>query len=235
MLVFYDGKGEWFLLGNGESVADECISAVQVTGVFKLNSSDAKLLKYTGGVRVKNLLPCYAHEDGVTCEDYTEYDDVYFKLHEGLGLDESIERAAYLGKIFDGSDVVKEFEVDKIDGTSEPFVESKPTSQMIKDLLLNDVDNTISSAKEKRSNQLHCLIWRIRQYLLESQNEKVTAKLIWDELKNHHENHDSEEIIQEVTRDKIVWISFNGHEQSLARKSFPSAVAKLIRCHSQMG
>lgn len=235
MLVFFDGCGEWFVLGDGPyagmGLDDECISSVTISGVFELPKTNEMQIKHSGSSIVKNLLPCYSHIDGITCDGYTEKDKIYFKLHKALGFDKGLGKelgkATYLDKDFNSNDGDSGNPTEK-NSTLPATVETSITN--INDSILTNVDKANDNATDTRGNQLHCLVWKIREHLLENkkENEKVTTREIWSELKNNYANHDSDEIIQEITGDKIYWTSFYGNEcKPLSKTSFPSLISKL--------
>ena len=79
--------------------------------------------------------------------------------------------------------------------------------------------------KQKRKNQLHELIGKVYLSLCD-RGRKPTAKAVWAEMKENHEEYDDECIIQDVTDEKILWISKGGNEQKLQRKSFDPVLSK---------
>ena len=79
--------------------------------------------------------------------------------------------------------------------------------------------------KQKRKNQLHELIGKVSSSLFD-RGRKLTAKDVWAEVKENHEEYDDECIIQDVTDEKILWISKGGNEQKLQRKSFDAVLSK---------
>ena len=79
--------------------------------------------------------------------------------------------------------------------------------------------------KQKRKNQLHELIGKVSSSLFDGEG-KPTAKAVWAEMKKNHEEYDDECIIQDVTDEKILWISKGGNEQKLQRKSFDPVLSK---------
>lgn len=81
-------------------------------------------------------------------------------------------------------------------------------------------------AGRERTNQLHCLIWRVYQHLI-SKSGKVTAQQVWYEIQRRHKNHDEDEIIQEVTTESIAWCSRHGNEQTLKRSVFDKTLSTL--------
>jgi len=232
MLVFFDGCGEWFLLGNGPyagmGVDDECISAVRITGVFKLPQTNKLQIEQNGSSLVKNLLPCYTDSDGMTCEGYTEKDEIYFKMHEGIGFDESLGRAAYLGKVFTTKNIIEESIWNSSEEKSTtPTSKDEGSSTIIDDSVQVVTEKNFSTAKEKRRKQLHDFIWRVREHLLKNKSEKITTQIVWREIKNNYSQYDSDGIIQEVTEDKIFWMSFKSNEGVLKRTSFITLISKL--------
>ena len=60
--------------------------------------------------------------------------------------------------------------------------------------------------KLKRKNQLHELIGKVSSSLFD-RGRKLTAKDVWAEVKENHEEYDDECIIQEVTDEYIFWKS----------------------------
>ena len=79
--------------------------------------------------------------------------------------------------------------------------------------------------KQKRKNQLHELIGKVSSSLFD-RGRKLTAKDVWAEVKENHEEYDDECIIQDVTDEKILWISKGGNEQKLHRNSFDPVLSK---------
>ena len=79
--------------------------------------------------------------------------------------------------------------------------------------------------KQKRKNQLHELIGKVSSSLFD-RGRKLTAKDVWAEVKENHEEYDDECIIQDVTDEKILWISKGGNEQNLHRNSFDPVLSK---------
>lgn len=78
----------------------------------------------------------------------------------------------------------------------------------------------------ERSSQLHCLIWRVYQYLVNNQ-KKVTAQKVWNEIQHRYKDHDKDGIIQEVTAELIEWCSGYGYEQKLKRSTFDKTLSTL--------
>lgn len=78
----------------------------------------------------------------------------------------------------------------------------------------------------ERQNQLHLFIWRVYQHLVTTKG-KATAQLVWTEIQNRREEHDIDEIIDEVTCREILWTSSYGNEQRLKRSSFDTVLSGL--------
>jgi hypothetical protein len=78
----------------------------------------------------------------------------------------------------------------------------------------------------ERSSQLHCLIWRVYQYLL-NKSVKVTARQVWNEIQHRYKDHDKDEIIQEVTTESIAWCSCYGNEQTFKRTTLNKTLSNL--------
>ena len=79
--------------------------------------------------------------------------------------------------------------------------------------------------KQKRKNQLHELIGKVSSSLFD-RGRKLTAKDVWAEVKENHEEYDDECIIQDITDEEILWKSKNGNEQKLQRNSFDPVLSK---------
>lgn len=105
----------------------------------------------------------------------------------------------------------------------------KAMSQASEPLRIANVKSPKSQAKVGRRNALHDLIKRIDEYLSERYKRRPKADQVWNELKNNHNQHDEEEIIQEVTKDLVFWVSMYGSEPTLKRSSFPATLSRLRR------
>lgn len=82
-----------------------------------------------------------------------------------------------------------------------------------------------NKGKDTRTNQLHALIWRARQYVYSSGTG--SAQKVWNEIQHRHKQHDTDEIIQEVTAIEILWRSGYGNEPSFKRSSLDSLLSRL--------
>lgn len=85
------------------------------------------------------------------------------------------------------------------------------------------IQNDDTKAKE---SQLHVFIWRVYQFL-NANGEKSTAQKVWNEIQHRYKQHDTKNIIQEVTADVIFWCSSYGNEQQLKRSSFDKTLSNL--------
>lgn len=83
-----------------------------------------------------------------------------------------------------------------------------------------------SSDTQAKESQLHVFIWRVYQFL-NANGKKSTAQKAWNEIQHRHKQHDTENIIQEVTTDVIIWCSGYGNEQQLKRSSFDKTLSNL--------
>jgi hypothetical protein len=81
----------------------------------------------------------------------------------------------------------------------------------------------------KRSNALHDLIAIVDCHLRHRLQKKPTAHQVWKELRENYQQHDSDEIIQEISQNEIAWCSIYGNESSIKRKSFNAILSKLRR------
>lgn len=79
--------------------------------------------------------------------------------------------------------------------------------------------------KDTRASQLHALIWRIRQHVYNA--GKGSAQKVWNEIQHRHKQHDTDEIIQEVTATEILWCSAYGNEPKFQRSSLDSLLSRL--------
>jgi hypothetical protein len=70
---------------------------------------------------------------------------------------------------------------------------------------------------DTRASQLHSFIWRVRQHIYST--GKGSAQKVWNEIRRHHDQHDTDEIIQEVTATEILWRSVYGNEPKFKRTS----------------
>ena len=77
-----------------------------------------------------------------------------------------------------------------------------------------------------KKNKLSCLIWRAYLHLI-GNNQASTAQAVWNEIRYHHQTHDEDEIIQEVTATDIYWQSTDSNSPSLNRSSFDAKLSKL--------
>jgi hypothetical protein len=96
---------------------------------------------------------------------------------------------------------------------NQPAVKTKPKA-------------ATDGADQKKTSQLHHLIWRVYQHLL-SNGEKSTAQQVWNEIQFRYADHDKEGIIQEANAKLIVWCSGYGNEQTLSRSSFDKTLSGL--------
>jgi hypothetical protein len=87
--------------------------------------------------------------------------------------------------------------------------------------------NTQTRPNGHRNNQLHNLIWEVYSSLTTKLNKKIQAQKVWNEIQNRSIDYDSEEIIQEVTANKINWSSVYKTEQCLKRSSFDGVLSRL--------
>lgn len=96
----------------------------------------------------------------------------------------------------------------------------------------NELDRGRTKAKavedkrqDTRASQLHKLIWRVRHYIYK--DGKGSAQKVWDEIRHRHKQHDTDEIIQEVTATEILWCSAYGSEPKFQRSSLDSLLSRL--------
>jgi hypothetical protein len=90
----------------------------------------------------------------------------------------------------------------------------------------DEANNHGDTTPNERENQLHTLIWRVRLHLIQTKG-KATAPQIWNEIRHRHTEHDTDEIIQEVTADLILWKSFHGNEPRFKKSSLSPTITKL--------
>ncbi|MCD2449301.1 hypothetical protein GO003_017885 [Methylicorpusculum oleiharenae] len=83
------------------------------------------------------------------------------------------------------------------------------------------------TTKSKREHQLHSLIWRVWQSLNKDGHANVNR--VWNELQKNYEKYDTEEIIQEVTAQEILWISTYGTERRNKKTGLNSVISRLKR------
>jgi|GEM_PF-6652688 len=88
---------------------------------------------------------------------------------------------------------------------------------------------TVSHAPEKRQNQLHLLIWNIDQ--ASSQQKRLTAQQIWNEIQHRHDIYDTDKIIQEVNGEQILWCSGYGNEQKQLRRTFDKTLSTIRKSY----
>ena len=84
----------------------------------------------------------------------------------------------------------------------------------------------VSNPGNTNDSQLHALIWRIYQSLV-NDNEKPKAQKVWNEIQHRHNTYDTGEIIDEVTADYIFWHSAYRNKQQFKRTSFDSLLSRL--------
>lgn len=124
-------------------------------------------------------------------------------------------------------DFVRCLEVEKVETESHEG-QSKNLSNIDK----NELDRSRTKAKvienkgrPTNDSQLHALIWRVRQFVYK--DGEGSAQKVWIEIRHRHEQHDTEEIIQEVTAAEILWRSAGGSEQKFRRRSLDSLLSRL--------
>jgi hypothetical protein len=105
----------------------------------------------------------------------------------------------------------------------QPTQEAQPKAEAL--------ENRTSKGKKaatagKRKCQLHALIWRVYLYLKQTKG-KATAPQIWNELRYRHTEHDTDEIIQEVTEGLIQWVSFWGNEPKFKKGCLSPTITRL--------
>ncbi len=91
----------------------------------------------------------------------------------------------------------------------------------------DNVTTKESKPKEKRENELHCLIKKAFQTLNKPKNNDLWKALRDDIKEDQERKHDKEEKIQEMDRENIRWRSWQGNEQNMSRKTFNNYLSKL--------
>jgi hypothetical protein len=82
----------------------------------------------------------------------------------------------------------------------------------------------ISKAPDIRTNELHELIKEVMQRMAMEYQQSPKARQVWDYLRKRQQDID---LIQEVTADKILWVSSNGIERTLNFSSFKTRFSAL--------
>lgn len=82
----------------------------------------------------------------------------------------------------------------------------------------------ISKAPDIRTNELHELIKEVMQRMAAEYKQSPKARQVWDYLRKRQQDID---LIQEVTADKILWVSSNGIERTLNFSSFKTRFSAL--------
>lgn len=90
--------------------------------------------------------------------------------------------------------------------------------------LEQSLTQTISKAPDIRTNELHELIKEVMQRMAREHRQSPKARQVWDYLRKRHQDID---LIQEMTADKILWVSSNGIERTLNFSSFKTRFSAL--------
>lgn len=161
--------------------------------------------------------------------------DSIFPDHPYYGIvqaqyDESWENAAYPDYLL--KEIVEDdFGIVALGAIDDNFSsESKNSEYVQADTALAAVKpNQVNtpSKPDKRRSQLHQFIWRVYLKLKSTGETKITAHQLWNEIRTNHKQYDVEEIIQEVTAQKILWCSQYGNEQTQLRSTFRKTLSKL--------
>ena len=81
-------------------------------------------------------------------------------------------------------------------------------------------------AQRFRSNELHDVIWRV--YCdLEERHDAPTSGQVWQKLQRNYRKYDTEEIIDEITREIIVWTNYKGSRRTLKESSFKGTLSNI--------
>lgn len=82
----------------------------------------------------------------------------------------------------------------------------------------------VSKAPDIRTNELHELIRTVMRGLADEHKQSPKARQVWDYLRKCQQDID---LIQEITADKILWVSSNGIERTLNFSSFKTRFSAL--------
>jgi len=121
---------------------------------------------------------------------------------------------------------------------SEPVEESMGDEGLeLEPVIINKTNEVLATASNspnnnasqlKRTSQLHSLIAEVYSYLDVNKKPK-TAQKVWDEIRHRAQEYEGGDIIQEVTKDALLWVSGGQNEGKLKRLSFDSLFSKLKR------
>lgn len=82
----------------------------------------------------------------------------------------------------------------------------------------------LAKAPDIRTNELHELIRTVMRGLADEHKQSPKARQVWDYLRKCQQDID---LIQEITADKILWVSSNGIERTLNFSSFKTRFSAL--------
>jgi hypothetical protein len=178
---------------------------------------------------------CNIDYDGFTQNDRDNF-LITSKILKAKAIAEKIKSKYVTGEMyFEPRDII-EWAIQneyKLSSEIKEWYEDYQHTHSIEEAINKDVDtcnqvktpkskNTKIKSPIKRSSQLHQLIWKVYQSLTEPK-----AQDVWKELRRNHNNHDIENIIQEITAEKIMWCSSYGKEQTLLRSSFDKTLSNI--------
>lgn len=86
-------------------------------------------------------------------------------------------------------------------------------------------DGVEGKAQGERQSQLYIFIWRVHDFL--NKTKRPTAQELWNEIQHRHKTHDTDEIIQEVDGQQILWCSGYGNEQKQSRSTFDKTLSNI--------
>jgi hypothetical protein len=81
-------------------------------------------------------------------------------------------------------------------------------------------------AHRVRSNEIHDVIWRVYCDLKE-RYDAPTSGQVWQKLQGNYKEYDTEENIDEITKEMIVWTNFKGSRRTLKESSFKGTLCKI--------
>ena len=81
-------------------------------------------------------------------------------------------------------------------------------------------------AHRVRSNEIHDVIWRA--YCdLKKRFDAPTSGQVWQKLVSSCKAYDTEDIVDEVTKERIIWTNYKGSKRTLKESSFKATLSKI--------